>query len=146
MMRQKQREKGQAAAEFALVFPTIALLIVGVVALFHGMAYLEVLQNAASEGGRAASVWRPDGVTTCVGVANQAVQRTTPWFDPANGDTVTVSASCPSGVWDRVPSGTLITVTVTVNWEPLFFSTLGQDYWEPPNSLPLSSTVTVRHE
>ena len=142
----KQSEKGQGLVEFALIFPLIALVIVGVVALFQGFAVLVTIQNAASEGGRAGSVWRPDGATTCVGVVNEAVQRTTPWFVPANGDTVAVSSSCPNGVWDRVPSGTLITVTVVVNWEPLFFSTLGQDEWEPPTTLPLSSSVVVRHE
>lgn len=142
----KKCEKGQGLVEFVIIFPLIALVIVGVVALFQGLAVLVTTEDAAREGARVASVWRVDGATTCEGAVNEAVQRTSPWFVPANGDTVTVSPNCTNGVWDRVASGTLITVTVDVNWEPLFFSSLGQDVWEPPTTVALSSSVIVRHE
>lgn len=141
----KKGSKGQGMVEFGLILPLILLVILGMVVFAHLFAVFETVQNAASEGGRVASVWRPDEVTTCASVVQAAVERTTPFFNPAT-DVVTTSANCSSDPWARIPSGTLIDVAVTVRWEPIFFGTLGQDYWEPPRTLPLNAEITVRHE
>lgn len=141
-----KKEKGQGLAEFALILPLIMFIILGVVALFHLFAVLVTTHNAVSEGGRAAQVWRPDGVTTCVDDVTAAITRITPFFNLAS-DTITISDNCSTaGLWGRIPSGDLVDVTVVVNWEPIFFSTVLKDSWEPPTTIPLTTMVSVRHE
>jgi Flp pilus assembly protein TadG len=141
-----KKEKGQGMVEFALVLPVSMLVILGIVVLFQFFAVLVTSHNAVSEGGRTAQVWRPDGTSTCVDDVTAAVMRINPFFDPAS-DTVTVSENClNAGLWGRIPSGNLVDVTVVVNWEPIFFSTLLKDNWEPPTTLPLTTMVSVRHE
>ncbi len=140
-----KKEKGQGLAEFALIIPLIMFIILGITALFHLYAVVVTSHNAVSEGGRAAQVWRPDGITTCVDDVTMAVTRITPFFD-LTGDTITISENCSIDVWARIPSGDLVTVPVVVNWEPIFFSTVLKDSWEPPTTIPLTTTLSVRHE
>ncbi len=140
-----KKEKGQGMVEFALVLPITMLVILGVTVLFHLFAVLVTSHNAVSEGGRAAQVWRPDGTSNCSEVVTAAVTRITPFFDLA-GDTIDTSANCSTNPWLRIPSGELVTVTVVVNWEPIFFSTLLKEEWEPPTTIPLTTMVSVRHE
>jgi len=140
-----KKEKGQGMVEFALVLPTMMLVVLGIAVLFHFFAVLVTAHNAVSEGGRAAQVWRPDGTSTCVDDVTAAVTRITPFFNSAT-DTITLSANCSTDLWARIPSGSLVDVTVVINWEPVFFSTLLKDEWDPPTTIPLTTTISVRHE
>lgn len=140
-----KKEKGQGLAEFALILPLIMFIILGITVLFQLYAVVVISHNAVSEGGRAAQVWRPDGTSTCVDVVAAAVARISPFFDPAS-DTITTSENCSTDPWARIPSGDLVDVTVVVNWEPIFFSTVLKDSWEPPTTIPLTTMVSVRHE
>jgi hypothetical protein len=74
-----------------------------------------------------------------------AVTRITPFFNSAT-DTITTSANCSTNIWARIPSGSLVDVTVVINWEPIFFSTFLKNEWDPPTVIPLTTTVSVRHE
>ena len=141
-----KKEKGQGMVEFAMVLPISMLVILGITVLFHLFAVLVTSHNAVSEGGRAAQVWRPDGSSTCVEEVTAAITRITPFFDLIS-DTITISDNCATaGLWGRIPSGDLVDVTVVVNWEPIFFSTLLKENWEPPTTIPLTTMVSVRHE
>ena len=141
-----KKEKGQGLAEFALILPLIMFIILGITVLFHLYAVVVISHNAVSEGGRAAQVWRPDGTSTCVDAVAAAVARISPFFDPTS-DTIIVSDNCSStDPWARIPSGNLVDITVVINWEPIFFSTVLKDSWEPPTTRPLTTTVSVRHE
>lgn len=140
-----KKEKGQGMVEFALVLPIILLVILGITVLFHLFAVVVTTHNAVSEGGRAAQVWRPDGDSTCVDDVTAAVTRITPFFNSTT-DTITTSANCSTDLWARIPSGALVDVAVVINWEPIFFSTFLKDKWEPPTVIPLTTTVSVRHE
>jgi len=137
-------QRGQGMVEFALVLPVLCGIILMLVVIGDVFRRIESIENAASEGGRAAQVWRPDGIKTCLDVAQAAANAITP-FDIQ----VIVSDNCSaSGLWDRVPSGSLITVRVTHEFEPIFFSTLllGRNEGDPPYVLSYSAQVEDRHE
>jgi len=138
----KKKEKGQGMTEFALVLPFLMLLLLVIVIAGDAFRRVEALENAASEGGRAAQVWRPDGTTTCYQMAAAAARRITP-LDVV----VETSANCSAtNVWARIPSGTLITVTVSHTFEPIFVSTLLKPPGSPPWVWNYTARVTDRHE
>ncbi|NIT04453.1 hypothetical protein GTO10_06160 [Candidatus Saccharibacteria bacterium] len=138
----KKKEKGQGMTEFALVLPFLAMLLLGIAIFGDAFRRVEALENAASEGGRAAQVWRPDGVTTCFQVVEAAARRITPLEV-----TVTTSANCSAtDGWARIPSGTLITVTVSHTFKPIFVSTLLKGPGDPPWVWTYTAEVVDRHE
>jgi Flp pilus assembly protein TadG len=136
-----KRQKGQSMMEFALVLG----VLVGVIGLlvFVGDVFrrIEVLENAASEGGRAAQVWRPGTGKTCVQAVTDAVKLITP-LDV----TVQTSSNCPNNTTDRIGSGDTVKVTVIHTWEPIFFGTLFLDIKDPPHTITYKAEVTDRHE
>lgn len=132
---------GQSLVEFALVLPLSLLVILGIVVFGLAFARMESVENAASEGARAAQRWVPGGTVTCVEAVANAVDRSTP-FSTVN----TVTGACPNDTTTRVSSGELITVEISHSYEPIFFGTLFRDMWEPPASLDLRAEVTVMHE
>jgi hypothetical protein len=146
MIPKRCRRKGQSLTEFALVLPITLFVILAVAVLFHFFAVLVTTHNAASEGGRAAQVWRTDTGVTCEQYVIDAVLRTTPFFNASRGDTIGTSTNCPRNTTDRIDSGELVQVQVVVNWEPMFFATLFRGAWEPPTTIPLTAEVFVRHE
>jgi hypothetical protein len=123
-------------------------MILAVAVLFQFFAVLVTTHNAASEGGRVAQVWRPSAGTSCAQEVLDAVQRTSPFFDTSRGDNVdaVLLTYCTFNSGDAISTGTLITVRVTVNWQPMFFATLFKGAWEPPSQIPLVAEVQVRHE
>jgi len=143
----KKKEKGQSMVEFALVFPIMLLVVTGITFLFYLFGVLVTTHNAVSEGGRAALVWRPDGdgVSTCIGDVTDAIERITPFFDPAR-DVIAVSANCSADPWARIPSGNNVYVGLVIYWEPTFYSTLFKDEWDPPMIIPLPASVEVVHQ
>lgn len=146
MKHRHNRKRGQALSEFALILPIALFVILAVSVLFQFFAVLVTTHNAASEGGRAAQVWRPDGsLDNCRAEVNAAILRTTPFFD-TDRDTIAVSINCNNDPTARIDSGELVQVQVTINWEPMFFATLFRGAWEPPAQIPLTAEVLIRHE
>ncbi|MGB6839261.1 MAG: TadE/TadG family type IV pilus assembly protein [Microgenomates group bacterium] len=138
----KSKEKGQGLVEFALVIPVLAMLLLIMAIVGDNFRRVEALENAASEGGRAAQVYRPDGVTTCFQRVESAVQRITP-IDV----TVETSANCSAtNVWARIPSGDHITVRVSHTWQEIFTSTFLLGPGEPPKVRTYTAEVIDRHE
>ena len=139
----KRGQRGQGLVEFAIILPLLCGIMLMIVVIGDIFRRIELIENAASEAGRAAQVWRPDGVNTCYSTAVAGAQRITPL--PID---VAVSGNCGNDYWTRIPSGTLITVQVTHTFEPIFFSTLliGRDLGDPPFILSYTATVEDSHE
>lgn len=135
----KKKEKGQGLVEFLLVIPTLLLLVCLVVDASYIMWVRVSVQNGASEGGRAAQVWRPNTAgTTCLGEVQAAVARTTHF-----PHSVTVSTDCAdAGPYDRIPRETLIEVKIVNVHTPV----LSMIFFRSPLWIPLESTVKVSHE
>ena len=138
----ESREKGQGLVEFALVISLLLFMFLYIVIVGDNFRRVIALENAASEGGRAAQVYRPDGATTCFQRVESAVQRITP-VDV----TVETSANCSAiDVWARIPSGDHITVRVSHTWEEIFKSTFLLEPGEPPRTMTYSAEVIDTHE
>jgi Flp pilus assembly protein TadG len=60
----KKQESGQAFLEFCLVAPIVILIMMAVLSFGLLFAWTNVINNAAREGGRAASVCTPDDQVT----------------------------------------------------------------------------------
>lgn len=141
MKREKDIGRGQSLVEFAYVLPLTLVVILAIVIFGMAFARMESVENAASEGGRAAQRWTPGGPETCLEAVDNAVARSTP-FSTVN----LVTGPCPADTTTRVSSGALITVNVSHSYSPIFFGTLFRDIWEPPAAFNLGAEVTVRHE
>jgi hypothetical protein len=129
--------------EFALTLPVILVLFLGIAILFHLFAVIVTMHNAVSEGGRRAQVWSVTDGVPCIDAVHEAINRTTP-FDVATIYITDAEGKCASDT--PFAYGELIEISVTVNWEPLFVSTLLTDVWAVPNQIPLSTSIKVRHE
>lgn len=137
----ERRRTGQSVVEFALVLPLSLLVILAIVIFGMAFARIESVENAASEGARAAQRWVPGGSETCIQAVDNAIARSTP-FTTVN----TVTGSCPDDKTTRVSTGEVITVTVSHSYTPIFFGTLFRDMWAPPSSFNLQAEVSVMHE
>ncbi|MGD8815053.1 MAG: pilus assembly protein, partial [Anaerolineales bacterium] len=124
-MRDKTK-RGQGMVEFALTLPVILVLFLGIAILFHLFAVIVTMHNAASEGGRRAQVWSVSDGVPCVDAVEEAITRTTP-FDIATIQINDAEGKCASNT--PFGYGELIEIALTVNWEPLFVSTLLTDVW-----------------
>lgn len=103
----RRSEDGAVAAEFALLAPILILLLLGIVQFGLAMWRVSIVESAAREGARVASVGAPDtDVTTRVLAA-------APGFDP--GELSVTTTGC-AAVGDDV------TVTVVATGERLRIS------------------------
>jgi hypothetical protein len=96
----KRSEAGMAALEAALVLPLLLLVVFAIVELGLGFARLQIVQNAAREGARAAVLFRPTCSESIVkGAATTAVQRfsNTLGMGTLPAPTVTPSGTVPAG-------------------------------------------------
>jgi Flp pilus assembly protein TadG len=105
-------QDGAVAVEFALIFPVLALLVVGIIQFGIVWSQYQVMQGAAREGARCAAV-QAGGYTTCVPEA-------------------AVDAALPAGYTRSAPvavsvagGGSVCTTgtigqNVTVSWEQQF--------------------------
>jgi Flp pilus assembly protein TadG len=137
--RRTAGESGQGLTEFALVFPIIVLLIMGIFDLGRAVYAYNALSNAAREGARVGSVNQLDPVSSPI-----ACNEDKPIEDPVNPDwwskacaaataislgitpsSVTVSYSAPGDESNLVCNtangqtlhvGCIVTVTVTYSW------------------------------
>jgi Flp pilus assembly protein TadG len=100
MLNQLRREEASSLIEFALLFPILALLLLGMVDLGLGLRTYIGLANAAREGARWAGAYPTDTVgaqavvlveANRVGLTAGELATTITTATGANGDTVTVT-------------------------------------------------------
>jgi Flp pilus assembly protein TadG len=119
-------ERGQSAAEFAVILPLVAAFLFGIVQGGVALNHYLTLTNAVQSGARAASVSTGLGPAGIQNAATQAVQNAAgglPISTPivvdntssswASGDSVTVTASIPYSV--TVMGVTIVSSTFTSN-------------------------------
>jgi Flp pilus assembly protein TadG len=107
------REDGVVGVEFVILFPLLALIVVGLVEFGHLWYVRQTLTNASREGARAAVVFEvanPDRAAWATTVATNAVNQyladtkfpgtwnTDVTAGAATGDPVTVTVTSPSGL------------------------------------------------
>ena len=132
-MRSHKSQRGAAALEFALVFPVLLLLLVGIVDFGMLMSTQSVVANAAREGARTAALSNNSMA------AQSAVNRAIADLPGATniGTTVTVGCTTSAGAVCSLSDSTSDaggTVTVTVNY---------LHTWLSPVLLGLAPTVTL---
>lgn len=118
------RESGQSLAEFALVFPILMLVMVGLIDGTRAVFAYNTVENAAREGARYGIVHGSsslDPVGPGVNETNlvQYVGRYTRSFSTSD---VTVTPSWPSG---SNAIGSKVKVTVNYQYRPIFGQVLG---------------------
>ena len=135
-------ERGQSLVEFALIFPVVMLVLMGIMEFGRAFNIKHGVTDATREGARLAVVQDP--IITMDSV-RKSIQRRLSSFGV---DTVDVSISFdtlnpPSGHWRE--SGAIQTMTVGakhrfVYFAPLFRAILGAD------TIRLKSTLSMRNE
>jgi Flp pilus assembly protein TadG len=130
--RKRQKRKGAALVEFALIAPLFFTLILGIVEVGRMLMVQQLLVNAAREGARASVMpGETDAqVTTVVSNAMSAAG--------VSGYTETLSPTEASGP----SSGTTMTLTITVPASTV--SWLGTGTWFSGSTL--SASVAMAHE
>jgi Flp pilus assembly protein TadG len=113
LKRLVSREDGVVAVEFVLLFPLLALIVVGLVEFGHLWYVRQTLTNASREGARAAVVYEvenPDRAAWATTAATKAVNQyltdtkfsgtwnTDTVAGAATGAPVTVTVTSPSGL------------------------------------------------
>ena len=114
-MNVRNRERGAAAVEFALVVPLLLVLVLGITEFGRAYHFQTTLSGAAREGVRAAAL---DNTGASVAAAQSKAKSAAPSLDLTNGQIVVSpsAASCTSGAQ----------VTVTINYTmPLLTSFFG---------------------
>ena len=117
-LRRAPADRGAAAAEFALIMPVLLLLVAGVNQFGIMYSQYQVLQGAAREGARCASVQQYDYTTCTVAgavedaalsyVLSETPEQDIACTDETLGDNVTVS-------WDQeIDTGVLGTLVPPV--------------------------------
>ncbi len=130
----RQKQRGVAAVEFALVLPVLLLILFGIIEFGLVMFDQAVITNASREGARAGIVLKtPKATTTDIQnvVLNYCQSRLI-----SIGGTSSPSVSVPSGQGGSF--GTPLTVTVTYK-----FTGLALGSWIGPFSKLLTLTATT---
>jgi Flp pilus assembly protein TadG len=133
-MRSRKSQRGAAALEFALVFPVLLLLLVGIVDFGMLMSTQSVVANAAREGARTAAL--SNNAMAAQGAVNRAIAD----LPGATNIGTTVTVGCTTAAGDPCSlsdstSDAGGTVTVTVNY---------LHTWLSPVLLGLAPTITLR--
>lgn len=127
-------------AEFALILPIMLLVILGIADVGPIFPYWVAGQNAASEGARAAAVWRPNftGSYSCEQAVRDAINFSTP-FDY----TIEMSANCAGNFTQPIPRNEEVWVRTTMEYEPPFWGT----FLNPPvpRTLTISGHQVANH-
>ena len=139
--RQKSR-RGATIVETAIVLPVCLTVLLGLFDFCRLLMVREVINNAAREGARYATV----GTATVDTAAVQAVVRTFLAGQLPSSATIQVYLADPAtganlGDWTTAQLGQAIGVKVTANYTPMLskFSLL-------PASVPLTATSIMRSE
>lgn len=142
--RLKEKQKGVAAVEFALVLPVLLLILFGIVELSVALYDKAVITNASREGARAGAVLSassPAQVQTFVqGVVTAYTSNYLLTFGQQNTPAVPPLPS-PSGT--NYAFGDPISVTVNYQYNGLG---LGQMLSAITGPITLSATTVMRHE
>ncbi len=131
--RSHKSQRGAAALEFALVFPVLLLLLIGIVDFGMLMSTQSVVANAAREGARTAAL--SNNETSAKNAVTNAIADLPGATNIATTVTVkcTTSTGTPCSFVDSTPDAGG-TVTVTVNY---------LHTWLSPVVLGLSPTITL---
>lgn len=141
MKRNKRSRRGVTAVETALVLPICLVFIFGLFDFCRALMLRQVVDNAAREGARYATVSLYTVTTAQVQtvvqnfLAGQAPSATVSVYlaNPATGANI--------GTWETATQGEAIGVQVATNYKPILskFSLL-------PSTVPVSATVIMRSE
>lgn len=77
--RRRQRQEGAAALEFALVLPILLMLLLGTIALGHGLVLRFLLSSAAYDAARVCTLARQPTATCAKTVVNNKLGGLTKW-------------------------------------------------------------------
>jgi len=128
--KQIRDEEGQSMVEFALVFPMLLLLLLGIIEFGHIFYSYLMIENASRDGARYGSVWATDTDIKSV------VQEKTYSLEQANLS-VTVSPT-----YDYRKRGEKVEVDVNYKiplWTPIWKEIL-------PDPFPISTKTVMRVE
>ncbi len=131
--RSHKSQRGAAALEFALIFPVLLLLLVGIVDFGMLMSTQSVVANAAREGARTAAL--SNNAMAAQNAVNLAISGLPGATNSGTSVTVacTTAAGNPCSFSDSTPDAGG-TVTVTLNYVHT---------WLSPVLLGLSPTITL---
>lgn len=133
-LRRAHDERGAVVVEFALIFPILILLVLGILEFGLGYHAWDATQNAAREGARLGAV-SPD-----VGEIEARVRGTTSFLDQSGLD-VTIQCGVTGGTFSACPAasgwdeGDIVRVTVDYSYD--FVTPL-------PNLVALGSQMDMR--
>ncbi|MFX1684387.1 pilus assembly protein [Paraburkholderia sp. A2RI-6] len=144
-IRLKEKQKGVAAVEFALVLPVLLLILFGIVELSVALYDKAVITNASREGARAGAVLSassPAQVKSYVqGVVTNYTSNYLLTFGQQNTPAVPSLPSPTNGT--NYAFGDPISVTVNYQYNGLG---LGQMLSAITGPITLSATTVMRHE
>ncbi|WP_439684661.1 TadE/TadG family type IV pilus assembly protein [Cupriavidus oxalaticus] len=138
-MQAKQKQKGVAAVEFAIVLPVLLMIVFGIVDFGVGLYNKAVLTNAAREGARVGIVLRSPKYTAAD--VNAVVQQYAANYLITFGTTNTPVVDATAGIGESF--GQPLTVKVSWTYSGLW---LGRFYEAFANPLVLSSTAVMNNE
>jgi Flp pilus assembly protein TadG len=127
--RSARRERGQEALEFALIFPILFLILVGIFDLGRATYFASMVHNIAREGARYGTVFPDDTAGIQAAVENLAIG-----VDPAVL-VITITVDEGAGI-----------IQVTVGYDMPLVTPLIGSFFGGANTLPLSSQATMQLE
>lgn len=142
-LRGKQRTRGQALVEFALILPIFLLVLMGILDLGRAVYYSSTLSNAAREAAREGIVDQ-----TCSHVSNKALQRavgmdsatvTVRWLNTAGAQTRT----CQPTVTGTAAIGDRVVVTVDYIYQaatPIIGNLVGSIHLQGTSTFAVEAT------
>jgi Flp pilus assembly protein TadG len=141
LLRRARGESGAEFVEFALAFPLLLLVVLGIMEFGLMFQQYEVLTNAAREGAR---------VAVLPGYTSADVQTRVDQYIAASflstGGTVTTTVGAPTDVAIGATCMTTITVTVTYPHAMLFLSGIGNYFGTSFGTKTLTASSTMRVE
>ncbi|GBF10519.1 MAG: TadE/TadG family type IV pilus assembly protein [Tepidibacillus sp.] len=126
----KRKEEGQAMVEFALVFPILLLLLLGILEFGHIFFSYLVIQNATRDGARNGSVWATDQEIT------QIVEQKTEVLDQNN---LSLSISPSPSSRERGER-----ISVVIDYKVPLLAPLWRNIL--PNPFPITAKTVMRIE
>ena len=147
MRRLRQSERGAELIEFALTFPLLLLVVLGIVDFGFLFQQYEVITNAAREGGRIA-VLPPYSQTAALMTAN-ATTRVNQYIAASflsGGGTVTTTVTGPTAVAIGGNCMSTVTVNVTYPHQFIFLGGIATYFGAAFGTSTLRASSTMRSE